>query len=81
MFGAAVWALIAAGTFGVILLMLRGEIVHYVQRWSRTILSTLKLRRISYEPPAAGSIASGGIPFAAAIAVGLVIQWYGGSPW
>jgi prepilin peptidase CpaA len=80
-FGAAVWALIAAGTFGVILLMLRGEIVHYVQRWSRTILSTLKLRRISYEPPAAGSIASGGIPFAAAIAVGLVIQWYGGSPW
>jgi prepilin peptidase CpaA len=81
MSGAAVWAVIAGGAFGVILLTLRGEIVPYVQRWSRMFWSTLRLRRISYEPPTAGSVASGGIPFAAAIAVGLAIQWYGGSPW
>ena len=79
--GAAAWAVIAGGVFGLIMLALRGELVLYAQRWGRTLLSTLNLRRISYEPPAVGSIASGGIPFAAAIAVGLAAQWYGGFPW
>jgi prepilin peptidase CpaA len=80
-FGAAVWAVIAGGAFGVIVLALRGQFIPYVQRWGRTLIGSLKLRRIYYEPPAAGSIASGGIPFAAAIAVGLAAQWYGGFPW
>lgn len=80
-FGAAMWAVIAAGVFGVIVLALRGELIFYAQRWGRTLIGSLKLRRIYYEPPAAGSIASGGIPFASAIAVGLAAQWYGGSPW
>jgi prepilin peptidase CpaA len=80
-FGAAGWAVIAGGVFGLIMLALRGELIAYARRWGRTLLSTLNLRRISYEPPAAGSIAEGGIPFAAAIAVGLAAQWYGGSPW
>ncbi len=80
-FGAAVWAVIAGGAFGVIVLALRGQFIPYVQRWGRTLIGSLKLRRIYYEPPTAGSIASGGIPFAAAIAVGLAAQWYGGFPW
>jgi prepilin peptidase CpaA len=80
-FGAAVWAVIAAGAFGVVMLAARGELVSYAQRWVRTLVGALKLHRIFYEPPTAGSIASGGIPFAAAIAVGLAAQWYGGSPW
>jgi prepilin peptidase CpaA len=79
--GAAVWAVIAGGAFALIILMLRGELGAFARRWGRTLLGTLTLRRISYEPPAAGSIAAGGIPFAAAIAVGLAAQWYGGSPW
>jgi prepilin peptidase CpaA len=79
--GAAAWAVIAGGVFGLIMLAMRGEFVSYARRWGRILLSTLNLRRISYEPPAAGSIAAGGIPFAAAIAVGLAAQWYGGSPW
>jgi prepilin peptidase CpaA len=79
--GAAGWALIAGGVFGLIMLALRGEFVLYLQRWGRMFLSALTFRRISYEPPAVGSIAAGGIPFAAAIAVGLAAQWYGGSPW
>jgi prepilin peptidase CpaA len=79
--GVAAWAVIAGGAFGVIMLVQRGEIVAYAKRWGRVLLSMLTLRRISYEPPAAGSIAAGGIPFAAAIAVGLAAQWYGGSPW
>jgi prepilin peptidase CpaA len=79
--GVAAWAVIAGGAFGVLMLVQRGEIVAYAKRWGRVLLSMLTLRRISYEPPAAGSIAAGGIPFAAAIAVGLAAQWYGGSPW
>jgi len=79
--GAAAWAVIAGGVFGLIMLALRRELVPYAQRWGRMLLSLLNLRQISYEPPAAGSIAAGGIPFAAAIAVGLATEWYGGSPW
>jgi len=79
--GTAAWAVIAGGAFGLIMLALRRELVAYAQRWGRMLLSALNLRRISYEPPAAQSIAAGGIPFAAAIAIGLAAQWYGGSPW
>jgi prepilin peptidase CpaA len=79
--GAAVWAVIAGGAFALIILVLRGELGDFARRWGRTLLGTLALRRISYEPPAPGSIAAGGIPFAAAMAVGLAVQWYGGSPW
>jgi prepilin peptidase CpaA len=79
--GAVVWAVIAGGAFALIILVLRGELGAFARRWGRTLSGTLTLRRISYEPPAAGSIAAGGIPFAAAIAVGLAAQWYGGSPW
>jgi prepilin peptidase CpaA len=79
--GVAAWAVLAGGVFALIMLVQRGEIVAYAQRWGRVLSSMLTLRRISYEPPAAGSIAAGGIPFAAAIAVGLATQWYGGSPW
>ena len=80
-FGAAVWAVIAGGVFGLMMLALRGELGSFARRWGRTLFNSLTSRRIAYEPPAAGSIASGGIPFAAAIAVGLAAQWYGGSPW
>ena len=79
--GAAGWAVIAAGALAMIMLALRGELGAFARRWGRTLFNTLTSRRIAYEPPAAGSIASGGIPFAVAIAVGLAAQWYGGSPW
>jgi prepilin peptidase CpaA len=81
MLGAAGWAVIAGGAFALLMLALRGELGAFARRWGRTLFNTLTSRRIAYEPPAAGSIASGGIPFAVAIAVGLAAQWYGGSPW
>ncbi len=80
-FGTAAWALMAGGAFALIMLLLRGELVSFALRWGRIFLSMLTFRRVSYEPPAAESIASSGIPFAVAIAVGLAAQWYGGSPW
>jgi prepilin peptidase CpaA len=79
--GAAVWALIAAGSFGLAELALRGELGDFARRWGRNLFATLATRKIRYEPPVAGTGAASGIPFAAALAVGLVLQWSGGSPW
>ncbi len=79
--GTAAWAVIAGGTFGSILLSLRGELLSFTRRWGRNLSSILMLRGVDDERPAEGSTARGGIPFAAAIAVGLAAQWYGGSPW
>jgi prepilin peptidase CpaA len=79
--GAAAWALLAAGGFGCFLLALRGEFVAFARRWGRNLFGTLALRRLTYEPPPAGSGAAHGIPFAVALAIGLAAQWLGGSPW
>jgi len=79
--GVAAWALVAGCALALIVLVRSGEIAVYARRWRRTLSNMLNLRRIGYEPPAAGSTSAGGIPFAVAIAVGLAAQWYGGSPW
>ncbi len=79
--GTAVWAVIAGGAFGLTLLALRGQLAPFARRWCRMLWRLLTLRRVGYERPAEGSVASGGIPFAVAIAIGLAAHWYGGSPW
>ena len=79
--GTTAWALLAAGGFGLFLLALRGELVVFARRWGRNLLGTLAVRRLTYEPPPAGSCAAHGIPFAVALAIGLAVQWLGGSPW
>jgi prepilin peptidase CpaA len=78
---AAAWALLAAGGFGLFWLALRGELVSFARRWGRNLFATLTLRRLSYEAPLDGSVAAHGIPFAAALAIGLTACWLGGSPW
>jgi prepilin peptidase CpaA len=79
--GATAWAMIAAGTFGITSLALNGELLDFAKRWGRIAMGMMTLRRNVYEPPPAGTHAAGGIPFAAAIAVGLAAQFYGGLPW
>lgn len=79
--GATAWALLGAGAFGVTLLALRGELADFFRRWGRIALATSTLRRLVYEPPAARGAAAGGIPFAAAVAFGLAVQWLEGLPW
>ena len=79
--GAVAWALIAAGTFGLALLTLRGELGDFARRWGRTLAVMLTLRRLAYEPPAPGSGAASGMPFAVALTLGLAGQWSGGPPW
>ena len=79
--GATAWTLIVAGALGLALLALRRELGDFTQRWVRTLLATMTARRLAYEPPAAGSTAASGIPFAVALTVGLAVQWSGGPPW
>jgi prepilin peptidase CpaA len=79
--GTSAWALIAAGTFALAWLALRGELGGYVRRWGRTLAATLVVRRLAYEPPSPGSAAARGIPFSAALALGLAAQWSVGLPW
>lgn len=79
--GAAAWAAIAAGGLGVVLLALKRELGGFARRWGRILVATLTLRQIAYERPAAGSLAAGGIPFAAALALGIATQWSRGAPW
>jgi len=79
--GAAAWALMAAGTFALAWLVLSGELGGYLRRWGRILVATLTLRRFAYEPPPAGSGAARGIPFSAALALGLAAQWSVGLPW
>jgi prepilin peptidase CpaA len=71
----------AAGSLGLLLLALRGELAVFARRWVRILVASLGLRRVAYEPPPAGSAASRGIPFAAALALGLAAQWWRGAPW
>jgi prepilin peptidase CpaA len=79
--GAAAWALIAAGVFGLAWLALRGELGGFARRWGRTLVATLTLRRLAYEPPPPESGAARGIPFSAALALGLAAHWLVGFPW
>jgi prepilin peptidase CpaA len=79
--GVAACALIVAGICGVALLVARGELYDFARRWMRTALSALAFRRLTYERPAPGSAAAGGLPFAAALAFGLAAHWSGGLPW
>jgi prepilin peptidase CpaA len=79
--GAVAWAMLAAGALGLVVLTLRWELLDFAKRWGRSLITTLTLRRLAYEPPPLGSAAARGIPFAAALAIGLAAQWSQGSPW
>jgi prepilin peptidase CpaA len=79
--GAVAWAMAAAGIFGLALLALRWELGDFARRWGRTLVATLTLRQLAYEPPAPGSAAASGLPFAVALTLGLAGQWSGGPPW
>jgi prepilin peptidase CpaA len=79
--GAVAWASIAGGTFGLALLAFRGELADFGRRWRGTLVAGLTLRKLLYEPPARGTAAARGIPFAVVLTLGLAGQWLGGPPW
>lgn len=57
------------GAVAVLRLALLGELGAFAKRWLHCLAATLMTRRLVYLPPAPGSAAARGIPFAVAIAL------------
>jgi prepilin peptidase CpaA len=61
------WMFIAGGGMAIALVVLRGEGLDLCRRWGRSLWMTLSTRRVHYVPPAPGSAAGSGLPFAVAM--------------
>ena len=76
-----VWAVLAGAVFALVLLGLNLELGSYFKRWGQNLWLSVAGRSLHYEPPARGSKAAHGIPFAVAIAAGLALHWTWGPAW
>jgi Flp pilus assembly protein protease CpaA len=79
--GAVSWALGLGGLFALGLLAFRGGLTDLGERWSRSVALSLAAGRPHYLPPAPGSLAAGGIPFALALGLGAAGHQIWGTPW
>ena len=75
------WTFVAGGAIALALLAARGELGDLLSRWRRSVWITLSTWRATYLPPAVGSTASSGLPFAVAIGLGASIFQRWGFPW
>jgi prepilin peptidase CpaA len=75
------WMLLAGGLLSLMLLAKRGEISAYFARWLTIIHSSFSSHRLAYSPPRAGSAASGGVPFAVCMGLGVMAHAILGAPW
>lgn len=75
------WMLLAGGLLSLLLLAKRGELAAFFGRWLRIIHFSFSSRRLAYSPPQAGSAASGGLPFAICMGVGVMVHALLGAPW
>jgi prepilin peptidase CpaA len=79
--GALSWAFGLGGLLALALLAARGGLRDLLERWSRSLVLSLGARRLYYLPPAPGSAAGGGIPFALALGLGAAGHQIWGTPW
>jgi prepilin peptidase CpaA len=89
------WAIGLGGVIAIAWISIRGGLRDLALRWWQTFFVSLATRKWTYTPPAPGSPAAGGIPFAVAmglavaggipfaVAMGLAVAAYGlwGAPW
>lgn len=81
------WSLILGGVLGFTWLAVHGALGDVARRWYKTIATTLwasatARRWISLHfPPAAGSPAAGGLPFAVALGLAVALHQLFGPPW
>ena len=76
--GLAIRALLLAAVIASLWLIWRREFGAFARRWFAVIATSFSLGRLNYLAPPPGSAASSGVPFAAAVGLGLAWQWYGG---
>lgn len=65
------WIAVAGGGVALLALAARGGLTDLLRRWSLSVQLSAIERRLHYVPPAAGSTAASGLPFAVAIAAGV----------
>ncbi|MEM7411140.1 MAG: prepilin peptidase [Myxococcota bacterium] len=79
--GVLFWVVVSGGVLGLSWIALRGELPNLVSRWVDSLRVTFLSRQATYFPPAPGSVASGGLPFALAIGIGACCYQLWGSAW
>ncbi len=75
------WSAVCSGVAGLAWITLRGGLLDLLRRWGRTLSILLASGRLVHVPPAAGSAAAQGIPFALAIGAGATALQLWGTPW
>ena len=75
------WIVVSGGVLGLGWITLRGELPNLLSRWVDSLRVTFLARQATYFPPAPGSVASGGLPFAVAIGLGACCYQLWGSAW
>lgn len=75
------WSVLCGGAMGLCLIVVRGGGLDIVRRWGSSIRTLLFTRQWVYIPPAPGSPAATGLPFALAIGLGTAAQQLWGFPW
>ena len=76
-----IWAVMAGALLALALLALNRELGSYLRRWAQNLWLSVAGRRFHYAPPAQGSRAAHGIPFAVVLAAGLALHWTWGTAW
>lgn len=79
--GLYLWMLLAGAFVAVVLLIGRGELRDFLERWAHSLGEMVRSGRIVHRMPPAGSAAAGGLPFAVCMAAATVAQGTWGKPW
>lgn len=75
------WSVLSGGAMGLCLIVARGGGLDIARRWGTSLRTLFFTRQWVYLPPAAGSAAATGLPFAFAIGLGTAAQQLWGAPW
>jgi len=78
--GLYLWMILSGAILSIGLLVVRGELREFLERWGDMAKPLLFSGRLVYAKPEAGSAAAGGIPFALCMALGSLAQPIWGWP-
>ena len=78
--GLYLWMILSGAILSIGLLVVRGELREFLERWGDMAKPLLFSGRLVYAKPEAGSAAAGGIPFAMCMALGSLAQPIWGWP-
>jgi len=74
------WMVVAGGVMAIVMMAARGQLADMLRRWARSAVTSVRIARLTYISPAAGS-AGTGLPFAVAMGLGAAAYQIWGTPW